>query len=175
MRVVAVLLLVLVAMPLASAGCNFILGIDDQLVPPHDAGSDARNADVDSGVKGDTGPTRDAVEADNLTDDGTQTSSDRREPDGAEGGKHDGDAGDERNTGSDAGDGSHVVGDAHDASNTGHDAGDAGNRIILLRGTIGTLALAPAPAGTIRLVDHGIAVPWKSCNPSRCVSGGIAP
>jgi hypothetical protein len=163
MRLVADLPLVLLATVLASAGCNAILSIDDhQLVP---TGSDAGGADVKTGVDADTGPPRTADAANGCTDSDANATLDRRETDIQDGGNTRGDASDAGNVGPDAG----------DAGNIGRDAGDSGSRIVLLRGTISTVGLAPEPAGTIRLVDQGIAVPWKSCNASNCVTGGIAP
>jgi hypothetical protein len=161
-RVVAAWLVVgrlaLLVPPLLSDGCNAILGIDDppaSSAPPADAAADGGASRPDVRIEIDSGlpvppeggsSGADAVGAADVRD-GEETGAD----------------------GSDSGsireDGGAIAGDA----------GDAGNRIILLRGTISTLKLAPNVPGNVRLVDHGIAVPWKSCNASNCVSGGIAP
>lgn len=154
-RSAAVRLALLVA-PLMSAGCNAILGIDEpKLGSPADAASDDVRIDVDSGSRVFSDGSTDATGVD------TYASPDRRDTDAHEGGSSGADAVDAR----DGGDGGAV----------GGDGGDAGPRILVLRGTISTIKLAPAAAGNVRLADHGIAVPGKSCNASNCVSGGIAP
>jgi hypothetical protein len=174
MRVVADLPLVLLATVLASAGCNAILGIDDHPLVP--TGSDAGGADVKTGVDADTGTPRAGDAANDRTDGDANASLDRRETDIQDSGNTRGDAG---NVGPDASDAGNIGpdggGTGTDAGNSGRDAGDSGSRILVLRGSISTVGLAPEPAGTIRLVDQGIAVPWKSCNASNCVTGGIAP
>jgi hypothetical protein len=183
MRAVAIVPVVLLTTALASAGCNAILDIGEHPLAP--SRSDAAGGDADTGIDAATGPPQVADAADGTSAGDANASPDRREADSNDGGNSGSDAADAGKTGNDAADarndGGHAAdarndgGHAADAGNTGRDAPDADSRILLLRGTIGTLNLSPAPAGTIRLVDHGIAVPWKSCNASNCISGGIAP
>jgi hypothetical protein len=175
---------------LGSAGCNAILGIDEHgLAPPADAAAEAGTGapdvrvDVDSGsptlpdgspdaTRGDVSAAPDRQDLD-VRDTGGSDASDAFDagvgaPDARDGGNSGTDA---RDSGS-IGDSGSTTGDG---GVIGGDGGDAGIRIVVLRGTISTVQLAPAPAGNVRLVEHGIAVPWKSCNASNCVSGGIAP
>jgi hypothetical protein len=188
-RIAAALRLALIVTPLLSAGCNAILGIDEhELASPADGAADASTAGPDVRIDVDSGPaarpdgSTDAIGAD------VYAPPDRRDTDSHEGGSADPDAADAGATapdgrdggsmGSDGGD-SGSVGDGGtsdgDGATIGRDGGDAGGRIVLSRGTISTIKLAPAAPGNTRLVDHGIAVPWKSCNASNRVSGGIAP
>jgi hypothetical protein len=192
MRAVAILPVVLLTTALASVGCNAILDIGEHTLAP--SRSDAAGGDADTGIDAETGPPRWVDAADGTSAGDAKASPDRRETDitddgnsgsdAADAGKPANDAADAANDGGHASDAGNTGRDAADAGNTGRDASDAGNTgrdasdadsRILLRGTISTLNLSPAPAGTIRLVDHGIAVPWKSCNASNCISGGIAP
>jgi hypothetical protein len=183
MRAVAILPVFLLAAALASAGCNAILDIGEHPLAP--SRSDAAGFDADTGIDADTGPPQWADAADSTSAGDAKASPDRREADSNDGGNGGSDAADDVKAGNDAADAGNDRGHAADAGNDGGHAADAGNtgrdapdgdsRILVLRGTIGTLNLSPAPAGTIRLVDHGIAIPWKSCNASNCISGGIAP
>ena len=188
-RIAAAFQLALIVTPLLSAGCNAILGIDEhKLAAPADAASDAGaggsdvRIDVDSGTPaqpdGSTDPTGMDVSAPPDRRDTDAHEGGSSGPDAADAGATAPDARDGGSTGADGGD-SGSLGDVGindgDGATIGGDGGDAGGRIVLLRGTISTIKLAPAAAGTTRLVEHGIAVPWKSCNASNCVSGGIAP
>jgi hypothetical protein len=180
-RIVAVVHRALILTPLLSAGCNAILGIDEHgLAPPADAAGPDVRIDVDSGSRVLPDGSIDATGMD------VYAPPDRREeggssgPDAADAGTTAPDARDGGNTGTDGGDGGSLgdtgtSGDGGSISGDGGDGGDGGSRIVLLRGTISTMKLAPPAAGNMRLIDHGIAVPWKSCNGSNCVSGGIAP
>lgn len=169
--------LALLGAAVLSAGCNAILGIDEPPAPPADAASDAGAADPDVGIDVDSGRrvTPDATGVD------TYAPSDRRDTDVHEGGSAGADAGGARDGGNMRADGgdSGPIGDSGttggDGWPIGGDGGDAGPRIVVLRGTISTIQLAPAAAGNVRLVDQRIAAAWKSCNASKCVSGGIAP
>jgi len=181
-RIAAVRLALLVTL-LLSAACNAILAIDEHKLTSPDAASDAGATDPDVRFDVDSGS---LVPRDGSADaPGLDAPSDRRDTDAHEGGSSGADASDaadagattpdardDGNTGVDSGDGGSSTGDG---GSTGGDGGDAGGRIVVLRGTISTVKLAPAAAGNVRLVDHGIAVPWKSCNASNCVSGGMAP
>ena len=165
-RVIAAALIVgrlalLVTLLLAN-GCNAILGIDEPPAQPADAASDAGPAGPDVRFDFDSGS---PVAPEGSTDD----------TDPREGGSSGPDAADTRDggqTGADGGDSGSITGDGGTIAG---DGGDAGTLVVLLRGTISTIKLAPAVPANVRLVDHGISVPWKSCNASNCVSGGIAP
>ena len=171
MKRIAAVRLALLVTPLLSVGCNALLGIDEhKLTSPADAASDAGATDRDVRIDGDSG---------SLLPDGSTDATgvdahappDRRDtdataPDARDGGNTEADGGDSGPIGD--------SGSTGDSGSIGADGGDAG-RIVVLRGTISTIKLAPAAAANVRLVDHGIAVPWKSCNASNCVSGGIAP
>jgi hypothetical protein len=138
-----------------SAGCNAILGIDDppaSSAPPADAAADEGASRPDVRIEVDSGS-----------------------PVPPEGGSSGADAADVRDGEETGADGSDSGSITEDGGSIVGDGGDAGNRVILLRGTISTLKLAPIVPGNVRLVNHGIAVPWTSCNASNCVSGGIAP
>ena len=170
MRRIAATGLALLVTPLLSAGCNAILGIDEhKLTSPADAASDAGAGGPDVRIDVDSGS---PIVPDGSTD---ATGVDRSvASDAPDTGATVADAG----TGADGSDSGSAVDSGSttgDGGTIGSDGGDAGTRIVVLRGIISTTRLAPAPAGNMRLVDHGIAVPWKSCNASNCVSGGIAP
>jgi hypothetical protein len=167
--------LALLITPLLSAGCNAILGIDEPSAPAADVGSDARAAGADVRIDVDSGSAVAPEGSTDATGVDVYTPPDRRDMDVNDGGSSRADAGDAReggNAGADGGDSGPIT---EDGGAIGGDGGDAGTGIVLLRGTIGTVKLAPAAPGNVRLVDHGIAVPWKSCNATNCVSGGIAP
>ena len=189
MRRIAAVRLALLVTPLVSAGCNALVGIDEhKLAAPADAASEGGAIHPDVRIDVDSGS---PVLPDGSTDAGggdVYAPPDRRDTDAPEGGNSGRDAGDAGATASDAGDGGNTGADGGDSGPTGDsgsapgdggsigsDGGDAGPRIVVLRGGISSLQLAPPAPGNVRLVDHGIAVPWKSCNASHCVSGGIAP